>query len=50
MLQFKDSEDLKEISQLAGFPHLAEDVDLQFSVVWLVMKSLVGMLQFSLDN
>jgi hypothetical protein len=23
MLQFKDSEDLKEISQLAGFPHLA---------------------------
>jgi hypothetical protein len=36
--------------ELAGFPHLAGDVHLQFSVVWIVMKSLGGMLQFSLDN
>jgi hypothetical protein len=41
MLQFKDSGDLKEISQTARFPHLhAAFVD------WLVLKSLGGMLQF----
>ena len=39
MLQFKDSEYLKEISQLAGF-----HTWLQFS--WLVLKSLGALLQF----